>query len=120
MGNFLKCLSDNCLKQGLEMTLSTHSTNLPISKGSTLNKSILTLHSVHKLIPMEILRLVFTIFECVPYSFQLFHCSPNTTEQQLELFFNGLVLWENFRYLIIGVDELSNELQEVAIRVYCF
>ena len=71
------------------------------------------LHSVHGFTPEQMLELIFTVFQCVPKSFQLFKCSTSTTKQQLELFFNRIEQWKAIQYLIIGVDCLSNELQEV-------
>lgn len=73
----------------------------------------LTLHSVHGLSPKEMLRLIFTVFSCVPKSYQLLKCSANTSRRQLAFFFNRIEQWPDLHYLIIGVNYLSNDLQEV-------
>ena len=75
----------------------------------------LTLHSVHYFTPKDIFQLIFTIFDHVPKSFQLLHCTPNTSKQQLELFFDRITHWKGFRYLVMGVNYLPNELQEVKL-----
>lgn len=75
--------------------------------------SMFTLHSVHDFTPYEMLQLVFTVFKGVPKSYQVFLCSPVTTQRQLDLFFERTMHWRGIQYLIIGVNNLSNELQEV-------
>ena len=91
---------------------------LPCLSSKKLERSLqidsrFTLHSVHNFTPEQMLQLIFTVFKCVPKSFQLLKCSTSTTRQQLELFFNRIIQWRGIQYLIIGVDCLSNELQEV-------
>ena len=80
--------------------------------------SMFTLHSVHDFTPYEMLQLVFTVFKGVPKSYQVFLCSPVTTQRQLDLFFERTMHWRGIQYLIIGVNNLSNELQEV--KYICF
>ena len=75
----------------------------------------LTLHSVHNFTPLQMFKLIFTVFDSVPNSFQLLQCSSNTSRQQLDLFFDRLMHWKQFHYLVIGVNYLPNELQEVCI-----
>ena len=76
-----------------------------------------TLHSVHNLNPLQMLQLIFTVFHGVPNSFQIFQCTLNTTKQHLDIFFDGAFHWsdfqEHFKYLLLGVNYLHNELQEV-------
>ena len=47
-----------------------------------------TLHAVHNFTPLQMLQLIFTVFDGVPNSFQIFLCTPDTTEQQLNMFFD--------------------------------
>ena len=76
-------------------------------------KSKFTLHSVHNLNPLQMLQLIFTVFDGVPNSFQIFQCTLNTTKQHLDIFFDRAFHWSNFQYLLLGVNYLHNELQEV-------
>ena len=85
-------------------------TIIPVYMGSKL-----TLHSVHNFTPMQMFQLIFTVFDSVPNSFQLLQCSPNTSRQQLDLFFDRIIQWKQFHYLVMGVNYLPNELQEVNI-----
>ena len=72
-----------------------------------------TLHAVHNFTPLQMLQLIFTVFHGVPNSFQIFQCTPDTTEQQLNMFFDRAFHWSGIRYLLLSVNYLRNELQEV-------
>ena len=72
-----------------------------------------TLHAVHNSTPLQILQLILTVFDGVPNSFQIFQCTSNTTEQQLDIFFDRAFHWNDLWYLLLGVNYLHNELQEV-------
>ena len=92
--------------------LSMSQTILPVYMGSRL-----TLHSVHNFTHMQLFQLIFTVFDGVPNSFQLLQCSSNTSRQQLDLFFDRLMHWKQFHYLVMGVNYLPNESQEVDIHI---
>ena len=79
-----------------------------------------TLHSVHNLNPLQMLELIFTVFDGVPNSFQIFQCTPNTTKQHLDIFFDRAFHWNDLQYLLLGVNYLLNELQEVFIYVHFY
>ena len=76
-----------------------------------------TLHAVHDFTPLQMLQLILTVFDGVPNSFQIFQCTPNTTEQQLDIFFDRAFHWNDLWYLLLGVNYLRNELQEVYLHL---
>ena len=117
VGNFLRSVFANdflppaiCLYSIVPPQPANHN-NRQVPALPHVNK--FTLHAVHDFTPLQMLQLILTVFDGVPNSFQIFQCTSNTTEQQLDIFFDRALHWSDIRYLLLGVNYLHNELQEV-------
>ncbi len=65
---------------------------------------------------MELIRLIFWIFgNEFPHPFQLFRCSSSSTKDDLELLFQRINKYPDFKYLIFGVNKLLMEVQQVSV-----
>ena len=63
----------------------------------------------------QLVRLVLRIYEPeMPEAFQILRCSSNTTEAELDLFFSRVLRIRSL-YTVVGVDQLSFDLQEVCL-----
>ena len=71
------------------------------------------LHAAHNFTPLEVVRLIYTRFSGFPKWFQLLRCSEETKLDELELFLMRVQQWHQYRYMVLGVNMLSHELQEV-------
>ena len=112
VGDFLHSIfANDCLPPAIRLyaTFPLHS-EVP----AVPHRNKFTLHAVHNFIPLQMLQLIVTVFDGVPNSFQIFQCTQNTTEQQLDIFFDRAFHWNDLRYLLLGVNYLHNELQEVS------
>ena len=110
VGNFLRSVFSNLSPNILYPITPSQPTSMPAVLPMN---SKFTLHSVHNLNPLQMLQLIFTVFDGVPNSFQILQCSPNTTKQHLDIFFDRAFHWSDLKYLLLGVNYLHNELQEV-------
>ena len=111
VGNFLRRIFAN-LSPNICLYPIIPSQPTPMPAVLPMNSKF-TLHSVHNLNPLQMLQLIFTVFDGVPNSFQMFQCTPNTTKQHLDIFFDRAFHWSDLQYLVFGVNYLHNELQEV-------
>ena len=59
-----------------------------------------------------LLRVIVGLYNGVPESFEVFHCRPNTTEEELNLFLKRASK-HPLQYLILEVNKLPYKLQEV-------
>ena len=72
----------------------------------------LFLHSCPEYDQKQLVQLIVNIYKGVPESFEVFHCRPNSTEEQLSLFLKRAE--SNIRrYLVLEVNKLPLKLQEV-------
>jgi hypothetical protein len=56
------------------------------------------------------------VFGGVPEPFEVFHCRPTVTEEELRLFLNPKRATKHpFQYLILEVNKLPYQLQEVCV-----
>ena len=98
-------LSMNSLKRrrttsALSRTMSQQSTHI--------------LHSCQGYTPSQLLRTIISVFGGVPEPFEVFHCRPTVTEEELRLFLNPKRATKRpFQYLILEVNKLPYQLQEV-------
>lgn len=60
----------------------------------------------------ELIRLIVSIYNGVPKSYEVFHCHPLSTEEDLDLFLKR-VAKHPLQYLILEVNLLPFKLQEV-------
>ena len=73
------------------------------------------LHHAPKYTQSQLVRLIVNIYGGVPESFEVFHCRPSSTQEELSLFLER-VERKPLRYLILEVNKLPFGLQEVR---YC-
>ena len=71
-----------------------------------------SLHYAPKYSQAELVRLIVSIYGGVPESFEVFHCRPTSTEEELSLFLER-VAKQPLRYLVLEVNKLPFRLQEV-------
>ena len=64
----------------------------------------------------SLIRVIIGLYDGVPESFEVFHCRPNTTEEELNLFLKRAAKFP-LRYLILEVNKLPYKLQEVYMHV---
>ena len=60
----------------------------------------------------QLIRLIVSIYNGVPEAFEVFHCYPSSTEEELDLFMKR-VAKHPLQYLILEVNRLPFRLQEV-------
>ena len=83
------------------------------SNGRSKLASSFQLFSAFDFSNMDLVRLIYWIFDDFPESFQLLRCSLSTTNEEVELFFDRINKYPEFRYLILGINTLSLEVQQV-------
>lgn len=112
VGRFLSALfqnsdlSTNSLKRRRASSAFTHT----MSQQSTH-----ILHSCKNFTPSQLLRTIIGVFGGVPEPFEVFHCRPTVTEEELRLFLNPARATKHpFQYLILEVNKLPYQLQEVS------
>ena len=72
------------------------------------------LHACQNFTPSQLIRTVIGIFGGVPEPFEVFHCRPTVTEEELRLFLNPTrATKQPFQFLILEVNKLPYHLQEV-------
>ena len=63
---------------------------------------------------MDLVCLIFWILgDKIPFRFQLLRCSAATTGEELFLFFQRVNMYPNIKYLILGINNLTMEVQQV-------
>ena len=115
-GEFLKeLLSLQSVQRFLLDFLNPVDTPLSPKHGPVKDHVTFTLISSHNSTPIDIFRLVYWTFEnSFPMFHQLFRCSPRTTKEDIELFFDRVLHYQAIdRYLVLGVNIISNDLQQV-------
>ena len=71
-----------------------------------------SLHYAPKYRQSQLVWLIISIYSGVPESFEVFHCRPTSTEEELSLFLER-VAKQPLRYLVLEVNKLPFRLQEV-------
>ena len=63
---------------------------------------------------MDLVCMIFWIFgNEFPFSFQLLRCSAATMKEELLLFFQRIDMYPDLKYAIMGINNLSMEVQQV-------
>ena len=65
---------------------------------------------------IDLMHLIYFVFEGFPSSKQLLRCDRHTTLEELDIFFERITFFPKNRYLILGVNTLTHELQQVIIQ----
>ncbi len=77
--------------------------------------SAFRLYTAIKFTNLDLVCMIFWIFgEKIPFKFQLLRCSAATTREELLLFFQRINAYPNFKYLILGINTLTMEVQQVS------
>ena len=63
---------------------------------------------------IQLIRLVISIYDGVPEAFEVFHCSPSSTKEELGLFLKRAAK-HPLHYLVLEVNRLSFKVQEVCV-----
>ncbi len=111
VGAFLSALFENSdlSTNSLKRRRATSSISRSMSQQSTH-----ILHSCQHFTPSQLIRTIIVIFGGVPEPFEMFHCRPTCTEEELRLFLNPKrATTHPFQYLILEVNKLPYQLQEV-------
>ena len=62
---------------------------------------------------VQIVQLIYFVLNGFPSHCQILRCSKATHAEEIELFFQRISFFHTVRYLILGINELTNELQQV-------
>ena len=54
-----------------------------------------------------------SLFERIPFPFQLLRCTSTTTNEEVQLFFERIVLFPWHKYVILNTNLLLSDIQEV-------
>ena len=73
------------------------------------------LHCATGYIQSKLIRLVLEIYHGPPEAFEILHCKPETSEQELKVFIKRISHYPR-QYLILEINKLPYQLQEV---LYC-
>ncbi len=77
------------------------------------SKAVNTLHCTPNYSQSQLIRLVLGIYGRPPSAFEVFHCKPSTTEQELKLFVERVAQHPQ-QYIVLEVNHLPCQLQEVS------
>ena len=73
-----------------------------------------TLHIGLEFSQTQLVLLILQMYNGLPEAFEVLHCTPHTTEQDIQLFMRRIKITEySRRYLVLEVDVLPFHLQEV-------
>ena len=75
------------------------------------------LHYCPRYSQLQLICLIISIYDGVPEAFEVFHCHPSSTEEEIRLFLKR-VAKHPLQYLILEVNLLPFRLQEVCVP-YC-
>lgn len=86
-----------------------------VSRLSISTEPTQLLHYCPRYSQTQLVRLIVSIYDGVPEAFEVFHCRPSSTEEELGLFLKRAAK-HPLQYLILEVNRLPFKLQEVQ---YC-
>ena len=101
---FFQDIDDCCLPKQYNLADSEVS--------ALLQKSSHFLHSAIGYCQSLLIRLIVGIYGGLPEAFEVLHCNPTTTEQELKLFMKRITLHPR-QYVILEVNRLPYNIQEV-------
>lgn len=68
----------------------------------------------------DLVYLIYFVFnEKFPSPKQLLRCDKQMTLEELDIFFQRMTFFHKNRYLILGINTLTHELQQVNSIIYC-
>lgn len=73
-----------------------------------------SLISAYNYTNLELVKLIYKVFDEFPCYFQIFRCSLSTKKEDIELFFDRIDHFPQYQYLVMGIDLIGNELQQVS------
>ncbi len=68
----------------------------------------------------QLIRLIVEIYGGPPEAFEVLHCRPTTSEQDLKLFIKRISKHPTRKYVVIEVNSLPYQLQEVHMYIKAF
>ena len=77
------------------------------------SETIFRLYMIENPTPYNVYSSALNLLKFQPLPFQLLHCTSLTTAEIVSLFFSQMKENESYSYVIVGVNRLSNEIQEV-------
>ena len=111
-GSFLKelfnqehmhnCTLPTCYERDLDSNFVHYISSKPVN----------ILHSAFCYSQTQLIRLILGIYGGPPGTFEVLHCKPSTTEQELKLFMERVAQHPQ-QYLVLEVNHLPYQLQEV-------
>lgn len=72
------------------------------------------LHFVPNFTHKQQVQFLCSLFQRIPFSFQLLCCTNKTTEDELQLYFQRIAFFSDHKYVIINANLLSRNIQEVS------
>ena len=103
-----RCIQPMCYRRGFDSNIIHHVSSKPVN----------FLHSAFGYSQSQLIRLVLGIYGGPPGTFEVLHCKPLTTEQELKLFMER-VAHHPRQYLVLEVNHLPYQLQEVGENNIC-
>ena len=80
---------------------------------SSSPSSNFTLFTAYNFSNLNIVCAIYDVFDGLPNSFQLLRCCNLTRSEDIKLFFDRVYCFPKLRYLILGVNRLTSEVQQV-------
>ena len=112
VGSFLAALFSNESLGGY----SLRARRMSLSVTSVSSQSTHILHSCQGFSQAQLLRQIVSIYGGVPEAFEVFHCRPTTTKEELRLFLDPKrATKQPFQFLMLEVNRLPYQLQEVRV-----
>ncbi len=112
VGLFLQHLFDNGEVE-LPKCRSSSSSGMP-----ELDELPHVLHKAPGYNQNQLIRLIVEIYGGPPEAFEVLHCRPTTSEQELKLFIKRISKHPSRKYVILEVNSMPYQLQEVHMYVY--
>ena len=118
VGAFLSALYGNFELSTHSLTLKRCRTSSSMASKALSNQSTHVLHSCKGFSQSQLIRLIISVYGGVPEPFEVLHCQPTTTEEELRLFLSPKRATKRpFQYLLLEVNKLPYQLQEVCVIV---
>ena len=101
-----------CVGAYLDMVFENKELSLSSGEISHLYRSNAVVHECHNYDSEQLIKYLFMLYERIPESYEILSCTPHTTKDDIELFFQRIEYFPR-HYSLLKVDELSSSLQEV-------
>ena len=93
----------NCIQKGIQAPPSL----------VALNHIRFDLHYLPNFTHKQQVQFLCSLFERIPFPFQLLRCTNTTTNEEVQLFFQRIVLFPGHKYVILNTNLLLSDTQEV-------